>query len=90
MTAHEGAVEPPKTLDYNRGRGDWRPAMERIVLGVLHRHGVDNAADLAEECAQSLQPVVNGVRTEQMEVAMERAQSLVQGFLFNVAPDPLP
>jgi hypothetical protein len=80
-------IDPPKTLDYNRGRGDWRPAMERVVLGVLHRHGVDSAAELAKECAQQLQPVVNGVRTEQMEAAMERAQFLVQGYLFNVAPE---
>jgi hypothetical protein len=83
------SLEPPKTLDYNRGRGDWRPNMERVVLGVLHRHGVDNAAALAKECAQQLQPVVNGVRTEQMEAAMERAKALVQGYLFNVVPEKL-
>ena len=59
------------------GLADWRPAMERELLGVLHRRGVPNAVELAEECAQSMQGFVNSIRNEVYDRVAERFRDFV-------------
>ena len=72
--------------DQRQGLGDWRPRIERIVLGVLYRRGVVNAAELATECAEELYPVVRSVRNEQMEFASERVKDMAEKRLFGREP----
>lgn len=64
--------------------GDWKPNMERAVLQVLHQHGVPNAAELAEKCAENLKPIINGVRSEQMDATLSRLKKLAREYLYDV------
>jgi len=61
--------------------GDWTHRMEETVLHVLHRHGVPNAVELAEMCARDLRPVVNSIRREYREVAIERLSDVARNYL---------
>jgi hypothetical protein len=56
---------------------DWRPAMEREILGVLHRRGVPNAVVLAEECAQAMQSFVNSIRAEAYDRVSDRFRDFI-------------
>lgn len=56
---------------------DWRPAMEREILGVLHRRGVPNAMVLAEECAQAMQGFVNSIRNEVYDRVSDRFRDFI-------------
>lgn len=56
---------------------DWRPAMERELLGVLHRRGVPNAVGLSEECAAAMSGFVNSIRNEVYDRVGERFRDFV-------------
>jgi hypothetical protein len=56
---------------------DWRPAMTRELVGVLHRRGVPNTVDVAEECAAAMQGFVNSIREEVYDRVSERFREFV-------------
>lgn len=56
---------------------DWRPAMEREILGVLHRRGVTDAVVLSEECAQAMQGFVNSIRAEVYDRVSDRFRDFI-------------
>lgn len=67
----------------NNSLGDWGPVMNGAVYKVFYDNGVPNADELAQKCAEALQPVVNSIRLEQMEVAIDTLTGMARKHLLS-------